>query len=275
MSLYLILSPNLKTSSMKVSNLLREIGFGFETLLLNLPWEMEGIVTDLASELVSYDEFIIEAIRRRLIPEPIGSWEYAFKPVLDALHPLSRKYPDLRTRCYGRSEHEFALMGAAVRMTSLTLRTMVTGEVVIDRWRGVLIHSLDVDREAREAEVGAIEEKMRECAICVSDMGGRWLKRPLKNAGIDVKIHYVEKPYHFTPLMILKRKIARGSVNDEEIETLIRRHVEYVKGYIYRFDNRDRAYYEWAYDKVPWLRRKICKKEVEMLDSIIQASQIQ
>ena len=275
MSLYLIVSPNLKTSSMKVSNLLREIGSGFETLLLNLPWEMEDIVTDLASELVSYDEFIIEAIRRRLIPEPIGSWEYAFKPILDVIRPLSIKNPHLRTRCYGRSESEFALMSAAVRVMSLTLRTMVTGEVVIDRWRGELIHSLDVDREVREAEVGAIEEKMRECAICVSGMGGRWFMRPLKNAGIDVKIHYVEKPYHFTPLMILKRKIARGSVNDEEIETLIRLHVEYVRSYIYRFDNRDRAYYEWAYDKVPWMRRKICKKEVEMLDRIIHASQIQ
>lgn len=173
------------------------------------------------------------------------------------------------------SEHEFALMSAAVRMTSLTLRTIVTGEVKINKWRDILIHSLDVERGIREAEVVAIQEKMKECAICVSDMGGRWLKRPLKNAGIDVKIHYIEKPYHFTPLMILKRKIARGSVNDEEIETLIRRHVEYVRGYIYRFDNRDRAYYEWAYDKVPWLRRKICKEEVEMLDSIIQASQIQ
>ena len=61
MSLYLILSPNLKTSSLKVSNLLREIGGGYETLLLNLPWEMEEIVTELTSNLISYDEFIHKA----------------------------------------------------------------------------------------------------------------------------------------------------------------------------------------------------------------------
>jgi len=275
MSLYLILSPNLKTSSLKVLNLLREIGGGYETLLLNLPWEMGEIVTELASEHLTYDEFVHEARRRRLIPEPIGSWEYAFKPILDALRPLSRMYPDLRTCCYGRSESEFALMSAAVRVMSLTLKTMVTGDVELDEWRDVLVRSLDVDREVREAEVRAIGESVKDSSICVSDLGGRGFERRLKSAGLRVMIHYVEKPFHFTPLMILKRKMARGSVRDEDVEALIRRHVEYVRGYIYRFDNRDRAYYEWAYDKVPWLRRKICKEEVEMLDSIIQASQIQ
>jgi hypothetical protein len=269
MRLYLILSPNLRTSSMKVSRLLKEIGGGYQTLLLNLPWEMDEIVTELASEHLSYDELVHEALRCRLIPEPVGSWEYAFKPILDALRPLTRMYPDLRTCCYGRSENEFALMNAAVRMTSLTLRTMVKGEVELDEWRDVLVRSLDVDREVREAEIRAIDESMEDSSICLSDLGGRGFKRRLKSAELRVMIHYVEKPFHFTPLMILKRKMARGSVRDEDVEALIRRHVEYVRSYIYRFDNRDRAYYEWAYDKVPWLRRRISKEEVEIINRII------
>ena len=272
MRLYLILSPNLRTSSMKVSRLLKGIGGGYRTLLLNLPWEMEEIVTELASERLSYDEFLHEARRRRLIPEPFGSWEYALKPILDALNPLSRTYPDLRMCCYGRSESEFALMSASVRVMSLTLRTMVTGDVELDEWRDVLLRSLDVDREVREAEVRAIGESVKDSSICVSDLGGRGFKRRLKGAGLEVTVHYVEKPFHFTPLMILKRRMARGSVRDEDVEALIRRHVEYVRGFIYRFDNRDRAYYEWAYANVPWLRRRISREEVEVIDSIISVS---
>jgi len=87
-----------------------------------------------------------------------------------------------------------------------------------------------------------------------------------------VKIRYVEKPYHFTPLTILKRKMVRVDVGDEEIEKLVRFYVDYVRSYIYRFDNRDKAYYEWVYEKVPWLRRKINREEVEFLNSIIQRS---
>jgi len=225
---------------MKVSRLLKGIGGGYRTLLLNLPWEMEEIVTELASERLSYDEFLHEARRRRLIPEPFGSWEYALKPILDALNPLSRTYPDLRMCCYGRSESEFALMSASVRVMSLTLRTMVTGDVELDEWRDVLL--------------------------------GRGFKRRLKGVGLEVTVHYVEKPFHFTPLMILKRRMARGWVGDEDVEALIRRHLEYVRGYIYKFDNRDRAYYEWAYSKVPWLRRRISREEVEVINSIISVS---
>jgi len=181
-------------------------------------------------------------------------------------------YPDLRTCCYGRSESEFASMSAAVRVMSFTLRTMVTGDVELDEWRDVLVRSLDVDREVREAEVGAIGESVKDSSICVSDLGGRGFKRRLKSAGLRVMVHYVEKPFIFTPLMMLKRKMARGSVGDEDVEALIRRHVEYVRSYIYRFDNRDRAYFEWAYDKVPWLRRRISKEEVEVINSIIMES---
>ena len=69
--------------------------------------------------------------------------------------------------------------------------------------------------------------------------------------------------------MILKRKIALRDIEDQELERLVQSHVEYVRSYIYRFKNRDRAYYEWVYDKVPWLRRKITKEEIKLLDSLI------
>lgn len=271
-SLSLVLYPNLKTSSMKVSHLLNRIGGGYEALLLDLPREMEDIVAELASERISYDELVDDACRSHLIPEPIGSWEYAKEPILKDLPQLSRKFPNLKTYCYGSIEHEFASMDVAVRLARLILRTALTGVVDVDEWTDTLSKSLHVDREAITAEVGVILERIEDSYICVSDMGGRGLKRPLTRAGLDICIHYVEKPHHFTPLMVLKRKMAKGPIMEEEVEELVRYHVEYVRSYIYRFKNRDRAYYEWVYDKIPWVRRKINKEEVKILNSVIQQS---
>ena len=88
MSLLLVLSPNLKTSSMKTSRLLEVVGACFDTLLLNLPLEMEEELIRLVSGSMSIDEFVEEARRRHLMPEPIGMWEYSIRPILEALPRL-------------------------------------------------------------------------------------------------------------------------------------------------------------------------------------------
>ena len=272
MSLLLVLSPNLKTSSMKASRLLEDIGVRFETLLLNLPVEMEEELMELASGSMSADEFVDEARRRRLIPEPVGAWEYSARPMLEALPRLEGRFPDLSARCYGSSEREFESVDEAVKIAKLTLRTALRGDVEVGEWRETLLQSLEVNREAREAEAEAIIERVGGSSVCVSDMGGRGLRKSIKRSGIQVKTRYVERPYHFTPLMVLKRMMARGPVEDEEVGRLVRSHLEYIRSYVYRFDNRDRAYYEWVYDKVPWLRGKIDKEEIAAIDSIIHGS---
>ena len=274
MSLLLVLSPNLKTSSMKASRLLEDIGVRFETLLLNLPVEMEEELMELARGSLSADEFVDEARRRRVIPEPVGAWEYSARPILEALPRIEGKFPGLSARCYGSSEREFASVNAAVRIAKLTLRTVLRGSVEVEEWRETLLHSLEENREAREVEAEAIMERVGRSSVCVSDMGGRGLRKSLKSSGILVKIQYVEKPYYFTPLMVLERMMVRGLVEDEEVERLIRSHLEYIRSYVYRFDNRDRAYYEWAYDKVPWLRKKIEKEEIAAIDSIIHRNYV-
>ncbi len=233
--------------------------------------EMEEIVMELAAEHVSCDELIDEVRRSNLLPEPQGSWEYLVKPILETLPQLAQRFHKLVICCYGSREHEFASMKVAVRLARLTLRTAITGEVEFEKWRDLLWDSMDVNRKATEKEATTILEKAREKSICISDLGGRHFKQILNKAGVDVKIHYVEEFYHFTPLMILRRKIARGSVEDEELEELVRSHVEYVRGYLYRFGNRDRAHYEWVHDKVPWSRRRFDKEEIKLLDSLISA----
>jgi hypothetical protein len=230
---------------------------------------MEEELIKRALGSISIDQFIEEAVKRKLIPEPFGAWEYTARPILYALPKIFEKFPDLSLRCYSNSKHEFASIDMGVEIAKLTLRTALTGNVEVSEWREKLFQSLDINREARETQVETILERIGEDSICVSDMGGRYLTKNLIEAGIFVKIQYVERPYHFNPLMILERMMANRSVIDKEIETLVRSHLEYIRGYVYLFDNRDRAHYEWVYAKVPWLRHKINKDELKALDYII------
>jgi len=269
-SLELFLTPELRTSNLAVSRLLRERGGGYDTLFLSLPMELEEALMEYSSGRISYGDLLEEARRGRLIPEPIGSWEYASKPLLESLPHLSEKFPGLLIRCYCSTEHEFSMMDAAVKTTALTLRVMTTGRVDAGEWLEALRRSLEAERDAREAELQVVLSRMGGASACVADLGRRGLERPLAKAGVDVKIRYVERPYHFTPLEILKRLILRGAIGYDEVERYVRCHVEYVRGYIYGFRSRDRAYYEWVYDKVPWMRWGIKRDEIEALDSLIR-----
>jgi hypothetical protein len=269
MSLLLVLSPNMKTSSMKTTQLLMNIGNQFDTLLLNFPIEMEKELLELTSKTITPDDFIYEAQKKRIIPEPIGAWEYSARPILEFLPKLMETHPKISSLCYSNSEHEFATVNTALEIAKLTLRTTLRGQVEVGEWRDALLQSLEINRETKKYETESILKKAGMNSICVSDMGGRNLMNGLKKSGIDVKIHYVERLYHFTPLRILERLMTRGFVTDKMLERLVRAHLEYIRSFIYKFDNRDRAYYEWVYSKVPWLREKIDKREIEALDRII------
>lgn len=254
---------------MKAAYLLDEIGKRFDTLLLKFPIELEEAIIKRAYGVISIDHFIDEAVKRNLIPKPFGAWEYTARPFLYALPKIFEKFPNLSIRCYSNSENEFASADMGVEIAKLTLRTAITGNVKVSEWREKLLQSLEINRGSRETQSKIILEKIGEDSICVSDMGGRYLIKNLKEAGIFVKIQYVEIPYHFNPLMILERLMANRPVKDTEIETLVRSHLEYIKSYVYLFDNRDRAHYEWVFAKVPWLRHKINKDELKALDYII------
>ncbi len=265
----LLLFPNLKTSSMKAAYQLKERGCDYDVVLLNAPVEMEELVMELVIEQLSIDELFDEVGRLHMIPEPWGSWFYSMRPILESLPLIAKKFPSLMIGCYGSRDDAFASMEVSVRIASLILRMSITGEMELEKWREILQISQEVNREATERDTNAISLKAGERTICLSDLGGRRLQKPLGREGLYVKPLYVEKPYHFNPLTILKRRMARGPVGDGELEELVRCHLEYVKNYIYRFRNRDRAHYEWEYDKIPLLRGRIDKRELQLLDGLI------
>jgi hypothetical protein len=257
---------------MKVSTLLEEVGFRFERLLLNFPIELEDELNELASDILSFDDFIDKALKQRLIPEPFGAWEYSARPILKVLPKLKVMYPNLSICCFRLFEHEHRSVNAASELAKLTLRTTLRRFVDVREWRESLNHSLEINKEIKQAEVEAIKAMVGRSSVCVSDMNGSYFGENLRSSKIFVKVHYIERSYHFTPLVILKRLMSKRFVTNREIEWLVRSHLEYIRKYVYIFDNRDRAYYEWVYDKIPWMRGKIEKKEIQILDNIINRS---
>lgn len=267
----LIATPDLKTASLRASKLLRETIVNYKVLLLNLPEEMEETLTEFMCESISYDELIDETLENRFMPEPHGSWEYAFRPILEILPELRSRFRELEILCYGSSEDELASSNIASTLACFTLRTSLTGGVNADEWRLAIADSLKIDKKAVESEVKNLIRKAESDTVCLSDIGGRRLKPPLIDAGFHVSIQYLEKPFHHNPLMILKRKMARSALEDDEIERLVRCHVDYIRKYVYVFENRDMAYYEWVWDSVPWMRKRINRDEISFLRSIINA----
>jgi len=85
--------------------------------------------------------------------------------------------------------------------------------------------------------------------VCVSGVKGGSVFKQLRNSGHDAQLEYIDLPYYFTPLQILRNKIgleARGKVlTEDRMEGLIREHVGYVREYILKSSDLDEAYLRW------------------------------
>jgi hypothetical protein len=263
----LLVTPNLITSTVKALQHIQYNIDAYDTLLLNFPEELEEKIGELASEQISLREFLQYIERRELIPQPITSWVYTAKPILEALKGLS---PYLKIDCYGSLEMEASSMDVSLAFAQLTLRTIITNKVDHDAWRETATRSLQINSERLREDSKRIQSKTCGASTCITGMSPSRLRKSLEESGASVRVIYVEKPYHFTPLAILERKLMLCPLSDREIEKLVLEHVDYVRNYVYLFRNRDRAHYEWALDKVPWPKLGLERREVSLLDNLIR-----
>lgn len=191
--------------------------------------------------------------------------EYTAEPLLKILPSLSL-LPHLKVHCYGSKEHERLTNELAVRAASLTLQTALTDRVDVREWMSLLEKSSEIERQILAEEKNIISEKAHRSCLCLLALGRRRLNRALSEDRHSVKTKYIGGVYHFTPLEILERRLRSRTLSSDEIERLIRCHLKYVRNYICLSSNRDRAYYQWAYDEVPWLRNRIHRQTIRLLD---------
>jgi hypothetical protein len=269
-SIDLLVTPKLVTSTLKALDHIRLKGEDYDTLLLNFPEEIEHKVRELAYKQISQREFLEYIESNEIIPEPITSWKYTAQPIIEALPELKNKFPYIKIRCYGGVETEASSMDISHTLARLTLRTIITSNVNQNSWRDIISQSLRVNARVIGENSERIRLKSGAASVCLTDMTPSYLRKTQRDPGTRLRYIFVEKPYHFTPLSILERKMALWQLSDSELENLVLLHVEYVRKYIYRFRNRDRAHYEWALDKVTWPKLGLGRNEVKLLDNLIK-----
>jgi len=265
----LLCSPDLKIPSMQLSRYMKENITGRETVLLNLPKELETIIGDYSKGVTSYDKLIDKAMVENIIPEPMGAWEYTAKPVLESLPGIVKKHPELKIKCYSNSSLKHAEMQTASKQARLTLRTIITKKVEHIKWRNTLNQSLKIENQALKIEAGEIINKTARGSWVIDGFPGGKTKKMLKEAGIQAQCLYFGLPYYFNPLMSLKRKMANHSVYDNELEKHVLYHIKYVKDYLYAERKRDIAHYRWSRDNFHVMLHKMEEKEIAILDNIL------
>jgi hypothetical protein len=269
----ILVVPNLRTSHMKAVRYLKEEPT-YDKLFLDFPENLEPLVKALAKGELSYRDFFGEVRERRLVPEPIEGWRYTAEPLLKSMPELRRRKPELELYCYKDVRDTKRFVEMATEIAQLTLRANVTRKINVEDWRNILREGLSYKREALNNEVCFIYERTSHNSTCTSGMDGGRLEQRLAERGYQVSLTTVEEWYHPTPLEILEERLAKGDILDEEVEELVKGHLEYVRNYILTRKNRDQAYYQWVYDKVPKLREKIDPKEIEYLDVLLSPNNI-
>lgn len=222
-----------------------------QAVMLNLPENISDLVQDLVLGAIEYDDFL-EKVGKRL-PSPATAWIKGYEGILLKAF-RSNEVPEVY--CYGDVISFKVEAEEAVQLTLLTLRSIITDKVDIEEWLKVLQERsrLREVSSRREAEKVADISIQYEKAVCVSDRTPIYIKSKLEEEGIKPRVHYLGQPHHFTPLEVLNRALSRRKVSREELERLIREHIEFIRDYVYRKPVLE-AIDEWSMKKLYWIPR--------------------
>jgi len=221
-----------------------------EALFLNLPRSLEGLVSGLGKEL-SYEEFLEEVMERPELPEPRGAWILEHEPILRGLQSLGGRF---ETYCYGDDAAFVARAKTSIEIALLTVRDAIKGEVSVRDWLRVLRKEVDEEERALEREADYVAEAGQGYGriLCISGFEAKRMKRELQNR-YETWIRYLAQPYHFPPLEVLKRVIARGEeLGEEDVEELVKEHIRFIREYVYYMPLLE-AMERWAREKLYWI----------------------
>ena len=244
-----IVRPPLPKSGREAAKHIQE---DYEALFLNLPKTIDHLVAEIPYGL-DYEQLVEEIRRKKLLPEPVEAWLKDSKPILQRLKEIGDKiltycYKDPRSFEHGvRTSHSIAL---------LTIRGRIKNEIEVDKWLEQLKVEMKETEKALEREKETMESEAEnyDKSICISSFEGKWLRNQLKEK-FKTWIKYIDQPYLFTPLEILRRKLAtQGEIEREEAEQLIKEHIRFIHDYVLT-NELDEAYLKWAREKLYWHNR--------------------
>ena len=233
-----LIVPSLRSSAVKAAKILTDSGY--DVIFLNLPINLQSLISEYTSGSISLQELISKIGSMRLIPESISSWLYLNEPLLRTLRRIGKP---IKAYCYVDVDHYHMLIEAAVRIARLTYKANVTGRIDVNEWIRVLKGHIGSETVEREAEF--ISLKARGDSICITGLLGWRMARILREFGHEVKVKSAERLYLFRPLEILEVLMESGNFTHKVAEELIREHVRFVRDYVLTSESLDKAYYLW------------------------------
>ena len=234
----ILIVPGLRSSAAKAARILADSGY--DVIFLNLPMNLQPLISEYASGSISLRELVSRMERLRLIPESVTSWLYLNEPLLKMLGRMDKP---IKAYCYVDVDYYHVLIEAAVRVARLTFKVNVTDRIDVNEWISVLREHIRPEVAEQEAEF--ISLKARGDSICITGLSGWRIARILKEFGHEVKVRSAERLYLFKPLEILQALMERGSLTRKVAEELIREHVRFIRDYVLTSQNLDKAYYSW------------------------------
>lgn len=253
-SVGIVVKPPLRRSSRKTAEYLDKTDC--EALFLNLPQNMDELVTALQNGL-DYEQFLTEIEKRKLLPTPIRAWIGDLEPILESLRP------DIATYCYKDTANFQESSRRAISFTQMVLRATITHSVDTEKWDRLLREEIERSRQALEIEAQAIRDEALnyDKSICIAGFDAHGIQETLRK-DLETWLHYIDNPYHFTPLEILRRELAIGKISPARIAELVSHHIDFVRNYVLP-SNIEEGYLKWMKNKARWLIKNYQKNRYQ------------
>jgi len=222
----------------------------YNAILIPIPRTLQTFIEEYVLG-APYELFVEKLRRSKLISEPLSPWTLVIEPLLRALREMKHKHQRLNVFCYGDQAYEEKSAQTAAEISMLTFNFASTGKTDLNAWRKLLESELLMEAEAFERETSFTLDVIDDYpdTICVSGVKGGSIFKRLRSAGHDAQLEYIDLPYYFTPLQILRNEIgleAKGKVlTEDRMEELIREHIAYVREYILKSNDLDEAHLRW------------------------------
>jgi len=250
-------APRLRSSHVMLADHMLQTRY--DAVFLMFSRELEEFVRTLA-EGFTYNRVIDEIRKLKLVPEPVGAWEYYAEPILKTLSHIKRRNPNLDIYCYESPSYCRVSAEITIKLTLLTYRALATGKIEAAKWRSIVSEQLKLSHEAVGEDAEFIMNRAEEYgrSVCTSGLSGNVFERIFLERGTRTDLLYLNIPYHLKPLEMLeeevRREVGESVTSDDRVEELVKCHLDFIKRYVLLSSNPDEAYYRWVRNEVPWLR---------------------
>lgn len=220
-----------------------------QAILLNLPENIERLIDDYSKGNLDYDD-LMESLYEKL-PEPKGAWIKEFEVFLRELPSIGEL---VNIYCYTDTESFTQEANTSIEIALLSIRGIIREKIELKEWINVLKKSVLGEAERWSKEFTKILEitSSYDRVVCISGFEGKYIKRQLDNSGVKSWIRYLDQPYHFTPLEILKRLILLDRIDEGLFSKLIKEHIRFLREYIYLMPYTE-AVEKWVRERLYWL----------------------